>query len=297
MLKKQHLTTLNPVQKAMLIAFLGYTGFAFADLGAKWLTQSYSVYQVIFMDHLAACFFLCLALPWLGGFQALKARTKFHIHFLRAVLNLIIALTFVYSVSILPIADVYTFVFTKPFYAAILGVFLYGQIVKPRHWGAIIVGFIGILVALQPGTKGFDPFLFVPLFCAFVIALMFTISKSLEGESMFSLGFWPLFGTLFVVGPLMIPEWTMPSLFDFGVVALTGAFIAVAITSVSSAFRMAPAAAVSPFLYTEMIWALIFGYLIFADVPDLYMLIGAAIIVGSGLYLIFSEKRTKKTEA
>ncbi len=294
MIQKTQLTSLTAVQKGMLFAFLGYTAFAFADIGAKWLTTQFSVYQVIFMDHLTACMIMLAALPLLGGKQALKKIHNIPIHIIRTLLNVAIALILVYSVSELPIAVVYTFVFAKPFYAALFGILIYKQTVFPRHWAAIAIGFVGVLIALQPGTKAFDPMLIWPILGGVLIALMFTLSRSLEHESIFSLGFWPVAGALFIVGPMMIEDFVMPGPQHLLVVVITAFLLSCGVLFVSMAFRVAPAAAVSPFLYTEMIWALIFGFIIFGDVPDLYMLLGAAIIVASGLFLIYSEKRLKK---
>ncbi|MBL4804330.1 MAG: DMT family transporter [Alphaproteobacteria bacterium] len=294
MIQKTQLTSLSAVHKGMLFAFLGYTAFAFADICAKWLTAQFSVYQVIFMDQFMSCVFLLLALPWLGGVRSIKKTRHIPIHIIRTVLNIFIALLVVYSVSVLPIAMVYTFIFAKPFYAALFGILIYSQAVLPRHWLAIAVGFLGVLIALQPGTKAFDIVLILPILAGIIIALMFTLSRSLEGESIFSLGFWPIAGALPVVGILMLDDFVMPTVQQFAVVCIAGFLVAVAVVSVSLAFRMAPAATVSPFLYTEMLWALIFGFLIFGDLPDLYMLLGAAIIVSSGLFLIFSEKRKKR---
>ncbi len=294
MIQKMQLTSLTAVQKGMLCAFLGYTSFAFADICAKWLTAQFSVYQVIFMDHLMACIFMVLALPWLGGMRALKKIHNIPVHILRTVLNTVIALIFVYSVSELPIAVVYTFIFAKPFYAAIFGILIYKQTVLPRHWVAIALGFAGVLIALQPGTKDFDLLLILPILGGILIALMFTLSRSLEKESIFSLGFWPVAGALFVVGPLMMDDFIWPNAQQLVVVCIAGFLVSAGIILVSMAFRMATAAAVSPFLYPEMIWALIFGFIIFGDVPDLFMLLGAGIIVISGLYLILSERRQKR---
>ena len=296
MIQKTQLTSLTVVQKGMLFAFLGYTSFAFADIGAKWLTTQFSVYQVIFMDHVMACTLMLAALPWLGGKAALKKIHNIPIHIVRTILNIMIALIFVYSVSELPIAVVYTFIFAKPFYAAIFGILIYKQTVFPRHWAAIAIGFAGVLIALQPGTKAFDMLLILPVIGGVLIALMFTLSRSLEKESIFSLGFWPVAGAIFVVAPLMMDDFVMPGMWHLLVVGITGFLMSCGIIFVSMAFRVAPAAAVSPFLYTEMIWALIFGFMIFGDLPDIYMLIGALIIVGSGLFLIFSEKRKSQIE-
>lgn len=271
-----------------MLALAGYTGFAMSDTCAKWLTQHYSVYQVIAMDTGVATLILLALAPWLGGWASLSTKKDAKIHALRAGLNLAVNILIVYCFSIMPLASVYTLIFTKPFFAALLAIPLYKQSVTGSRWAAIIIGFIGVLIALRPDA-GFDLNMLLPLALAAIIALMFTVSRSLEGASIFSLGFLPMAVSAAVTFLLAIPSLETPALLHWIPACLSGIFITVGIICVSLAFRMAAAAAVSPLLYTEMIWAILFGYLIFGDVADGWMLAGAAVIIASGIYLLVSE--------
>lgn len=279
-------------QKGMLLALAGFTSYAFSDVCAKWLAQSYSIYQTIAFNNLFACIFLLLALPWLGGVKALFSIRHKRIHFLRALLNISISVLIMQAFVRLPIADVYTFIFAMPFYAALLAIPLYKERVIRNRWIAIIIGFGGVLLALQPGGQSFDANLLWPLACGVVIAFMFTVSKSMQNESLFAIGFWPVAANVAFAGAMTLwgGEFAPIAGRELMIFAVNGALIASGIVCVSNAFRIAPAAAVSPFLYTEMIWALVFGYLIFGDVPNGIMLSGAGIIVLSGIYLIETER-------
>jgi len=279
----------------MLLALAGFTSYAMSDILAKWLAQSYSIYETIFFNTLFACVFLLLSLPWLGGFKALTSISHKRLHLLRSVLNLAIAILIMQAFVRLPIADVYTFIFAMPFYAALLAIPLYKERVSKNRWIAIIVGFIGVVLALQPGGQGFNPDFLWALSSGVAIAFMFTVTKSMQGESLFAIGFWPLAMNVIVCGLLAFYGDFTPLVFkDALLFMLNGFFLAIGIVCVSNAFRIAPAAAVSPFLYTEMIWALLFGYFLFGDVPNGMMLAGAGVIILGGFYLIETERRNSR---
>ena len=281
----------------MILALSGFTGYAMSDVCAKWLAQDVSIYQTIFMNNGAACIFLLLALPKLGGVKALTSIKYKRLHFLRAILNILISFTIMQAFIRLPIADTYTFIFAMPFYASILAIFLYKERIVKSRWIAIIIGFGGVILALQPGGESFNIDHSWAITSSILIALMFTVSKSMQGESLFALGFWPVAANVCVCAIIVSIQGFEPiSAVNIFVSLINGVFIAVGIVCVSNAFRIAPAAAVSPFLYTEMIWAILFGYFIFGDVPNGIMLAGAAVIILAGLYLIASERRRKKAE-
>ena len=289
---------LSKSQTGMLLALMGFTSYALSDVCAKWLAQEYSIYQTIMMNNLFACVVLLLALPKLGGLSALKTVRYKRLHLLRAALNISISLTIMQAFVRLPIADVYTFIFAMPFYAAVLAIPLYKERVTKHRWIAIIIGFCGVLLALQPGGQNFNIDLLWPLACGILIALMFTITKSMQGESLFSMGFWPVLANVCAAALLSLGSGFAPiAPDDLAVFACNGVFIAVGLLAVSNAFRIAPASAVSPFLYTEMIWALLFGYLIFGDVPNGMMLAGAGIIILSGFYLIETERQNGRQKS
>ena len=287
---------LNPTYKGIILAFIGFTAFAFGDVISKWLTAEYSVFQVVFINHSFACLYLLALLHRFAGLGTLKNTNKIRLHMFRGVLNTLIALAVIFSFSRLPIADVYTFLFTVPFFSALLGLIFYNQAIGKHRVLAIVVGFTGVVIGLQPGSTGFNPWLIVPILAGFLIALKFTISKSLEGENVLLLGLWPALVSAPIAGLLSIGSFEIPELQHFVMHMLSGLTTAIGLVCVSQAFRIAPPAAVSPILYTEMIWALLFGFLIFGDVPTVMMMVGAGIIILSGLYLVETERRNGRDD-
>ncbi len=285
---------LSVTHKGIALAFIGFTAFAFGDIISKWLTTEYPIYQVVFVNHALAALYLLILLQGTEGIKLLKRAHKLPLHLFRGVLNTCVALSIIYSFSILPIADVYTFIFTVPLFSALLALSFYGQKIGRHRMLAILGGFAGVVIGLQPGAEGFDIRLGVPILAGFLIALKFTISKSLEGENTLLLGLWPLLVSASITGLMTIGNFEPIAWPHLALYTVSGLTSAVGLVCVSQAFRIAPAAAVSPFLYTEMVWALLFGYLIFGDVPGAMMLAGAAIIIASGFYLIETERRNNK---
>ncbi len=284
-------TRFSPAVQGIILGIIGFTCFSAADIGAKWLSQSYSIYQVIVIECSFACAFMLCISPWIGGVRSLMERKNLKFHAARGILNVFINIIIVYCYTQLPLADIYTLLFTVPMISAVMAIPLFKEHVTRARWVAIILGFIGVIITLRPGTEALNPALLLAFGCAFIISLMFIFARYLKDPSILSLGFYPIFTSLVFTLPLMLGDFKPIEPMHFLIFFLQGCAIAGAMTCVSLAYRKAAAALVSPFMYFEMIWALLFGYLLFGDVPDFIMLLGAAIIIASGIYLIESERR------
>ncbi|MCC6598569.1 MAG: DMT family transporter [Alphaproteobacteria bacterium] len=277
----------------MVLAFAGYTAFAFSDTCVKILAErGYSIYQIVTIDTGIGALLLLLVSSRMGGLASLKDGPNAKIHAIRTLLNFVINLLLVYCLSIMPLATVYTAVFTKPVMAILIAAPLYGERIGLHRATAIALGLFGIMIAFQPWQSGADtqniPLL---MLMAFTVALMFVLTRSLKGSSALAMSFYPVAGTCLLTLPLMIMDYTPVAAQDFLLFILSGALIATAITCVSWAFRIADSAAVSPMMYTEMIWAMLFGALIFGDIPGPMMLIGVGFIIIAGFILVLSERR------
>jgi drug/metabolite transporter (DMT)-like permease len=275
----------SPAYKGILLALAGYTGFSVADACAKYLTPLYSIYQIVTVETFIAAIILLAFSPFFGGTKDLFKRKFLKINLARGVLNLIITLLVTLSFKYLPLADAYTVIFLMPFMATILSVLFYGQKTSGQVWAAIVFGFSGIVVAFQPTSESFNPFILIPAAAALAIAVMFILSRSLQGSSILSLGFWPMAVSSVLCFPLALTDMKSIDPAHIWIFVIQAGGACIGLTCLSMAFRMAPASLVSPFLYTQMIWGLIFGIFIFGDYPDAWMLIGSAIVILSGIYL------------
>jgi drug/metabolite transporter (DMT)-like permease len=295
-------------QKGMMLALGGYTAFAWSDTAVKWIAPHYPVFQVMAVQTgFASMIFLFLA-RFLGGWSGWNNNRELKFHLVRAVFNVLVSMLVFYSFTIMSLASVYSMIFAKPIFAAILAIIFYKEIVTGSRWAAIAVGFAGVLIILQPSPETFRADLLIPLLAAFLVAIMFILSRSLTNASPFIMSFYPVAGTYLIVMPfalyfgtpdisLLLTEGRLafiPSkpiaLEHLPYFIMAAAFSGTGILCVSLAFRVGEAAIVAPFLYTEMIWGILFGLLIFGDVPRPLMLVGTTIVVASGLYLILVER-------
>ncbi len=288
---------LSPTYKGIILALIGYSGFAISDTPAKILTASYPTVQITCYIMLTAALMLLAFSPLLGGISRPgKGSVKFHI--LRGVMNFLVSILVVEAFAHLPLASVYPIIFAKPFIAALLAIPFYKEIVTRPRWIAIALGFTGVLIAMRPSAAGIDPALLLPLGSATCSAIMWITSRSLQGENTFSIGFYPVAVTFLCTLPFVAWEpgltHSLPAMEHVPLFLICGAGVSTGVIGLSLAFRAAPSAAVSPFHYTQMIWGLGFGYFIFGDIPDGLTMLGAVIIISSGLFLIFAQRPRKK---
>lgn len=283
-------------QKGIALALTGYTSFAFADICVKWLTQHYSIYQVVGFDAVFSLL-VCLAfLPLLGRPHGLFRKDHMPVNIMRGILNALIAVVLVYSFSILPLSEVYTIIFTKPFFAALLAMIFLGQKIPLRRAIIMIIGFAGVVIAMRPDA-GFNSEMFMPLICTILIAGMFLLSKKVEGTDLFTLAFYPFIATAMLNIMAVNGGFVWPDISHWPIFILGGGLAAMGMICVSLSFIKADASLVSPFVYTEMIWAILFGFIIFGDLPTIWGLTGAAIIIISGLSMMYFENRKKSKAA
>ena len=180
--------------------------------------------------------------------------------------------------------------FAAPIFITALSVLLLKETVGLHRWAAVGAGFIGVLVMLRPGVGVFQwAALSVLASVVFYALLMITTRAFKSTESGASLILYPQLGmtlTGIVAAPFF---WVKPGLEDLGLFALAGLFGSVGIMCITQAFRLAPPALVSSFEYTALIWATLLGFMIWGDLPDTITLVGASIVVASGLYIIYRE--------
>lgn len=283
-------------QKGILFALLGYTSFAFADINAKWLIQDFAAVQIMnFQGAVAICILLLMS-KFIGGWAGWNNKKEFRIHAMRGVINFLVSILVVSSFAFLSLAEIYAMIFAKPFLAVPLAMMIYGEHVSRYRWLCIITGFIGVLLVLQPGFD-MNPYLLLPLAAAALVAVMFLSSRSLKEASPFVLAFYPILFTFILSFPLMLMDYSQPNIYQIGHFILGGILITSGLTFVSLAFRAIDASVVTPFLYTEMIWGLLFGYILFGDIPNFWMIAGTIVIISSGLAVILKTNASPPSNA
>ncbi|MCB1784260.1 MAG: DMT family transporter [Alphaproteobacteria bacterium] len=286
------LSAFTDTQKGIFFSFAGFSIYAISDASAKWLTAFYTPFEVVAWMYLFSLVFCILCAPILGGFPKTLRTTKLKFHLGRSVSNLVLAVFAVMGFSHLSLAAAYTIFFLAPFLITILAVPLYQEHVEKKNWLVIAAGFSGVLIAFPPGADLFNPWVLVTFIAMLCVAALGLLARPLgREETLLSLSFYPnLINTVVLLPPVLmtghIPSWPHLVLF-----MISGACLTLGLSFVANSYRLARFSVVAPFHYSQIIWGLLFGYIIFGDKPEIQMLVGAAIIIGSGIYLIESERR------
>lgn len=280
-------------QVAVPLMLLGMLLFSMNDVLGKWLVGMYSPWQLLLIRSLAA---LAVLLPMMGreGLAAAITVDRPKLHLLRTVLATVEVACFYFAVIYLPLADVMAFYLAAPIFVAAMSPFLLGERVGWRRWTAIVVGFVGVLIALGPSASSFALPALLSIAGSFFFSLMIVTTRALGAAPDSVLVFWQTVGAL-LAGLVVTPfVWVPPSGLDYALLALLGIVALGAHVCVNRSLKLAPAATVAPYQYTLIVWAILLGYLVFGDVPTPEMLIGAAIIVASGLFIFWREQALKR---
>ncbi len=211
-------------------------------------------------------------------------------HVLRTVLAVGAMFGFFYGLSKMPLVNALALGFTAPLMVTALSVPFLGEHVGMRRWLAVIVAFIGTLIILRPGTGGFSFASVAILIAAFCYACQLVIARYLVTESLLSLSVYIVAGPMLVAGLLLgTDDWLMPDTAGWLLLAGAGASSVIAWIGYINGYRRSSPAILAPFEYAALIGGAIAGYLIWDEVPDRWVIVGATIIITSGLYVVYRE--------
>jgi drug/metabolite transporter (DMT)-like permease len=284
---------LHSASAAVLIMLTGMLVFTINDAVGKWLTSNYSVVELVFARSIAGLVLLSPFL-WRAGARKLFVVDKPWLMALRAALTVIDSLTFYFAVSNLPLADVMTYWLAAPIYVATFAPLLLGEHVGWRRWTAIGCGFLGVLVALEPSRAMFTLPAIISIFGSMAFGFVLLSARSLRDAPGITMIFWQTAAAA-LVGLCAVPfSWKTPAAGDLLPLALLGLLAMLAHVMVNRAFKLADAAVVAPLQYTQLFWAIVFGWFVFGDFPSTAKFIGAGLIVASGLYIFFRERALDK---
>jgi drug/metabolite transporter (DMT)-like permease len=268
-------TRSNRVTLAVTITIIGGLCFSIQDAGIKWLTVEVAVLQIIFLRSLFGMAFLGVSTLVTG--ERISRRIKRPgLLLTRTVINILSWIFFFIGLKYLPLATAVALFFSFPLFLAITSVPILGEKVGLRRSLGILVGFIGVLMMLS---------------AAFGWALVANITRILgETENTSTLLFYTLFGFSIALAVPQFWIWQPIDIQTIGIIAVVTFFGVIAQFCLTKAYSIASPSLIAPFEYTALIWSATLGFLIWGDVPDIYAIIGAALIVGSGLYIIHRER-------
>jgi len=279
--------------KAVFLALGGFFLFSIVDVFAKWMGQYYSASAILLLCAITGLAMLLPFILWHKGWRGLIPRRPLKYHLWRAVQTAANGLLIVTALKYIPLADYYGIVFATPFVTAIFSVFFFKDHVGWHRWLAIAVGFVGVWVIVSPSYHDFNigtvMALFVPVTLAINAMLLRKIGKD-EYPLMFPL--YSFLGLLvFNLPVVFLTGAALPALVHLPLYIPYTAAIIFAIALLGRAFAIAPVTStVAPLQYSSMLWGTLFGYFFFHELPTWNTWVGAAVIIGAGLYLVHRER-------
>lgn len=274
-------------------ALLAWLLFAGMDAGSKLLAESYPIIQILWIRFLA----LLVIAAWLarrrGGNAALRSR-RFWLQGLRSLLLVTEIGLFIWTITVLPLANAHAILAITPLLVTALSVPLLGEQVGVRRWSAIGIAFLGMLIILRPGVGAVHPMALVALVCAVMFALYQILTRivSRDDPPTTTLFYTAVVGAigLSVIGPFY---WTTPDAKGWALFAMVAVLGASGHFLLIKALQLAPASILQPYSYTILVWATVVGFVVFGNLPDLATVLGAVVIVLSGIYSFARERRRK----
>ncbi|MCR4282330.1 MAG: DMT family transporter [Bauldia sp.] len=265
--------------------------FSVNDALGKWLAATYAAPQILLFRSFAALVILAPVIARVGFRSLIDVRRPW-LQLVRAVLATIEVAFFYWAVSSLPLADAMTYYLAGPIYVTLMAAVFLRERVGWRRWSAVFAGFVGVVIALGPSVGSFGWPVLIAFAGSVIYAVFLVVTRSLRGTPDAVMAAWQV-GSALVLGIVATPlAWTPLVHWQDGLLlCLLGAVALVAIIGVNRSLALAPASVVVPYQYTIIVWAAIFGYLVFGDVPKAQTLIGAAIIIGAGLFIFFREQQ------
>ena len=269
--------------------------FSFGDALGKFIVATYSVGQLMLLRASAA---LALLAPSMWRRRAEFRRIERPwLQLVRVALSTLEIAAFFLAAAYLPLADVVTYYMATPIFVTALSAMVLRERVGWRRWSAILLGFCGVLIALQPSVQAVTWPAMIALAGSLAFSGLLLITRSLRATPDIVLASAQFSGTL-VFGIVVAPfGWITPTWSQLGLFFAAGAISVGALLCVNRSLKLAPASTVAPYQYSMILWAVMFGYVVFGDVPQPPTALGAAIIVGAGLYIFLRERQLGSGEA
>lgn len=280
----------NERLRAILLFSLAFVLFTFLDAAAKWLARDYATPQIVWARY-AGHFLLAILwfLPRYGGAVWRSANVRLQV--LRSLFLFAATASNFFALRYLQLAETSAIAFSVPLLVAALSVPLLGEHVGLRRWGAIVVGFIGVLIIARPGAGAMHWAVSFSFAMAGFAALYQITTRKLAGQDppQTTLVYSALVGTVLAT-PLLPFVWSpVVGWLPWALMALMGVCGCVGHYLLIVAHRHAPAPILAPFVYPQILYMTLSGWLIFGDVPDCWVLVGAAVVIASGLFLWYRE--------
>jgi S-adenosylmethionine uptake transporter len=281
--------------KGVLLGFMAFAAFAISDAFVKSLRGSLPAYEAVFFGAALGL----TALPFIKGaddrWRDVVLAQRPSLWLVRAGASAVGSIAAVIAFTALPMAEAFVLIFLLPIFVTILSVLVLKEHVGWRRWSAVVAGFIGVLVVLRPGFRVLGIGHLAATVCGLSGAVsMIALRLSGAHEKRVTLYGAGMIGSMLVAGVMMLARFRWPDPVQWGLLLGYGLLAALASVLLMLATQNAPANHVAPTQYSQMLWAVLFGYLLFDDPLDWPMAIGIAIILGAGLFTFVREERVTR---
>ena len=284
---------LSKNQLGFLYMFISICAFSLMDIIVKW-SVDYPIGQVLFFRGFFGIIFYFFVIPRerLHNFYRTK---RAGLHFLRCISGLIALISIFIALRELPLATVVSISFAAPIFTTIFSIFLLSEKVGIYRWLAVLVGFVGILVITEPGISELNIYYIFPIiFCLGLSYVAITIRQLSSTEPVWLISFYFSLSITLLSFLTIQQGWVMPSLKDFILLSFVGIFGGVANLWLSQSYKYAEVSLVTPLKYLALVFAIIFGYFIWNEIPTIKTLSGALLVIISTLIIFRREIYRKK---
>lgn len=282
--------TVDRPLRGIVLVLISTVFLSSSDAMAKYLAFRLPAVEIGWLRYLTFMLIMCPAVIAMSPRLALRT-VRPDLQVVRGLTLVGSSLLFITALRFLPIAEATTTSFVSPIFVTVLSILFLRESVGIRRWIATIIGLIGVIIVVRPGTSAFHPAALFAIFSALCWAFSLVATRKIAGRdsAVTTMTYSAITG--FILLSVLLPFfWITPTMHEVALAACLG----IAATSghwlVVLAYRYGDASVLAPFSYTQPIWATILGYMVFGDVPDAWTFVGAAIIIASGLYTAHRER-------
>jgi drug/metabolite transporter (DMT)-like permease len=281
--------------KGVLLGFMAFAAYALSDAFVKSLRGSLPAYEAVFFGAALGL----TALPFIKArgdrWREVLVAQRRGLYLVRAIAGAVGSVAAVIAFTALPMAEAFALIFLLPIFVTMLSVLVLKEHVGWRRWSAVVAGFIGVLVVLRPGFRALGIGHLAAIICGLAGAIsMIALRLAGPHEKRLTLYSAGMVGSTLLTGVLMLSRFRWPDLHQWLLLLGYGLLAALAAVLLMLATQKAPANHVAPTQYSQMLWAVLLGYVLFHDELDWPMAVGIAIILGAGMFTFVREEKVTR---
>ena len=292
--KNEDIKLLAQNQIGVLYMVASVICFSIMDICVKWLDY-YPVGQVLFLRFFIGFVPIFFIIPKDKIFSFYKT-SRPGLHAFRAITGALAIVALFYGLRELPLADVVSLTFGGPIFVTIASIFFLSERVGIKRWSAVFLGFIGMLLIVQPAFIDLNYYYISPIiFCIFFACVAISVRSLSKTEENYTIAFYfTSLCTILGLSSIFFVEWIMPTKIDFLIFILMGLCGSIGNLLLTQSYRLAEASLVTPIKYLSLVFAIFFGFFIWDEIPKILTLIGSTLVILSSLIIFVRESHLKK---